>query len=160
MSLQSGLAPFISEKTEKLILGSAPSIQSLKQQHYYGNKGNQFWKIVFTCLGENDPIDYSKRLALLEKHRIGLWDVYGQFQRQGSMDHQFETTKLNDFSFLNTHPSITTIIANGHTAYQAALTIPEIESFPLIKCGSTSGANNGQHKKRLAEWQQALTMSI
>ncbi|UNM90343.1 uracil-DNA glycosylase family protein [Vagococcus sp. CY52-2] len=45
--MQRGLDPIFNEDTSILILGSAPSEMSLKKQQYYGNNGNQFWKIMF-----------------------------------------------------------------------------------------------------------------
>lgn len=35
-----GLPPFYDEQTKVLIIGSAPSEQSLRAQQYYANKGN------------------------------------------------------------------------------------------------------------------------
>lgn len=154
--MKKGLAPIIDSQTEILILGSGPSDRSIALQQYYGNKGNQFWRVVFEALHQTDPIDYSKRITLLKKHHIGLWDVYGTFERQGSMDTNYKETKVNDFSTLLTQAKIRLIIANGNESFRI---IEKHDLFPdirVIKCSSTSGANNGRHIQRKAEWHAAL----
>ncbi len=49
-----GFSPIIGENPKYLILGSAPSVISLRQREYYGNKQNSFWKIISTIF--NNPI--------------------------------------------------------------------------------------------------------
>lgn len=98
--MKNGLDAIYDESTKILILGSAPSVKSLELQQYYANKGNQFWKIISECLNTTDPLDYEKRLELLIQNKIGLWDIYSQFDRTGSLDSNFRQTKLNDFDAL------------------------------------------------------------
>ena len=38
--------PVVNENTKILILGTIPGIASLKNQEYYGNPRNHFWKII------------------------------------------------------------------------------------------------------------------
>lgn len=50
-----GLAPWIDEFSEILILGSLPSDVSIKEQAYYQNKSkNSFWKLMHDLLGQGD----------------------------------------------------------------------------------------------------------
>ena len=44
--LKSGLLPLVGENPKLLILGSLPGDESIKQQKYYSNPRNQFWKII------------------------------------------------------------------------------------------------------------------
>ncbi|MBL1226892.1 DNA-deoxyinosine glycosylase [Enterococcus sp. BWR-S5] len=155
--MKEGLAPIFDAQTEILILGSGPSDRSIALQQYYGNRGNQFWRVVFESLEVADPLDYDKRLALLKKHHIGLWDVYGTFERQGSMDTNYKETQLNDFTELLESTNIMLIIANGNESFRIIekhRLFPDIE---VVKCSSTSGANNGRQAQRLIEWQAALS---
>lgn len=154
--MQKGLPPMIDERTEILILGSAPSEQSIKKQEYYGNKGNQFWKIIFQVLNVPDPNNYSERLRILKAHKIGLWDVYHSFQRDGSMDHHFQQTTLNEFETILKIAPIKQIIANGKKASIEINRNHLFSSLPISHCASTSGANNGRMKQRFEEWSNAL----
>nr|WP_327796073.1 DNA-deoxyinosine glycosylase [Tetragenococcus halophilus] len=157
--MQTGLAPVFNKNTEILILGSAPSVQSLEKQQYYGNQANRFWQIIFTALQIPDPKTYHQRLQVLLDHHIGLWDVYQSFERQGSMDHHFSDYKSNDFSQLLETASIKTVIANGKTAYQEIIDQQLFVEQNIYYCLSTSGANNSRADKRQKEWQQVLDNS-
>lgn len=154
--MKEGLAPIFDQQTEILILGSGPSDRSIALQQYYGNKGNQFWRVVFGSLDQEDPIDYDKRIALLKQQHIGLWDVYGSFERQGSMDTNYKETKINDFSALLAQTTIKLVVANGKEAFRIIEKHELFPELPVLKCESTSGANNGRHAQRKVEWQEAL----
>ena len=157
--METGLVPVYNKNTEILILGSAPSIQSLEKQQYYGNQSNRFWQIIFKILQISDPKIYDKRLQVLLDHHIGLWDVFQNFERQGSMDHRFSDYKLNDFSQLLETAPIKTVIANGKTAYQEIIDQQLFVEQNIYYCLSTSGVNNSRADKRQKEWQQALDNS-
>ncbi len=151
-----GLEAIYDKNTKILILGSAPSVKSLELQQYYANKGNQFWKIIAECFNTTDPIDYEKRLDLLVQNQIGLWDIYSHFDRIGSSDSNFKQTKLNNFETLLSVASIKLIIANGDKAYQEIIKSTIFEDYTVIKCLSTSGANNGKAQERKIEWKKTL----
>ena len=51
-----GLDPIVFEDSRILIVGSMPSAISLKEQMYYANKNNRFWKILEEIYQENDKI--------------------------------------------------------------------------------------------------------
>ncbi|WP_086348260.1 DNA-deoxyinosine glycosylase [Candidatus Enterococcus clewellii] len=154
--MKKGLAPIVDQQTEVLILGSGPSDRSIALQQYYGNRGNQFWKVVFGALKQIDPINYTERIALLKANHIGLWDVYGAFDRQGSMDTNYKETQLNDFSEILTLASLKKIIANGNESFRIIEKHALFPELPVEKCSSTSGANNGRQVQRKAEWESAL----
>ena len=151
-----GFLPIYDDKTEILILGTAPSLISLKKQEYYANPGNQFWKLLFTHLQVTDPLDYQMRIAQLKQHRIGLWDVYATFERKGSLDTNFSTVSQNDFTELLANAPIKKIIANGSRAYQEAKKNDTLNHLPIHLALSTSGANNGKSKERLKNWEELL----
>lgn len=154
--MKQGFLPIYDQRTEILILGTAPSVISLQKQQYYANPGNQFWKIIFANLAIDDPIDYQKRVTCLKEHRIGLWDVYEKFERKGSLDTNFATVIPNDFKQILIEAPVKLIIANGKLAYKEALKNQTIQHLPIIAVPSTSGANNGMAKERLIAWHDAL----
>lgn len=154
--MQEGLKPIYNQKTKLLILGSAPSVQSLQKQQYYGNKGNRFWSIIFKILQVPDPQDYDKRLRILLENNIGLWDVYQKFDRKGSMDHQYKASQLNDFDNILKQSDISIILANGKTAANEINNHQLFTKLTVYSCLSTSGANNSRHQARYQEWAAAL----
>ena len=84
---KSGFPPVIDKNTEILILGSLPSDISILKGEYYANPQNQFWRIIFTIYNSGVPIvEYNKKLELLLKNKIGLWDVLTEANRPGSLD--------------------------------------------------------------------------
>ena len=46
--MKKAFPPIIYPDSQVLILGTMPGEKSLELQQYYGNRGNQFWKILFT----------------------------------------------------------------------------------------------------------------
>lgn len=97
---QISFLPFISEDSEILILGSFPSVKPLEQYQYYGNKQNQFWKLIFEVFRIPFELDYSKRLEVLKDNKIALWDVFETCEREGSLDSQIKNPEVNDFEKL------------------------------------------------------------
>ncbi len=57
-----GFEPVFDERSRILVLGSFPSVLSRKNDFYYGNPQNRFWRVMAACLGrpvppnESDPI--------------------------------------------------------------------------------------------------------
>lgn len=156
--LNVGLKPIYNHSTEILILGSAPSQKSIEFQQYYGNPSNQFWKIIFMTLDLDMPSTYQERIDILLSNHIGLWDVYQSFERIGSLDTNFITVELNDFSEILEVAPIKRIIANGSRAYQETQRINAFKrkQIPIISALSTSGANNGKSQERIKVWHNAI----
>ncbi len=57
-----GFEPVFDERSRILVLGSFPSVLSRKNDFYYGNPQNRFWRVMAACLGcpvppnEGDPV--------------------------------------------------------------------------------------------------------
>jgi hypoxanthine-DNA glycosylase len=66
--------PIIFKDTKILILGSFPSPISIKNNFYYSNPKNQFWKILSSITGYPYLIK-DQKMWLLKKTNIGLWDM-------------------------------------------------------------------------------------
>ena len=50
-----GFDPVFDEDSRVLVLGSFPSVLSRKNDFYYGNPQNRFWRVVAACLGKPTP---------------------------------------------------------------------------------------------------------
>jgi hypoxanthine-DNA glycosylase len=76
MTYCASLPPILNKEARVLILGSFPSVMSLRQQQYYANPQNQFWRIIFTVFEQPLPAIYEKRVSYLCRWGISLWDVH------------------------------------------------------------------------------------
>jgi len=113
-----GLAPVIVPDTRILILGSFPGAASLAAQQYYAHPRNQFWSLLTALTGDDMvTVPYAVRLELLRKHRIGLWDVLGACEREGSLDSAIRKPAANDFERLrHLCPELRTVGFNGQAS--------------------------------------------
>lgn len=162
---------FIAKPNAKvLILGSMPGIKSLEEEQYYAHPRNAFWPIMLHLLSPSDIntsdnkaiLNYEKRLQVLLQHRIALWDVLAECEREGSLDSAIinKSIFLNDFpSLLSYAPEIQTILFNGKAASQLfrrhALKKNEtvFANIKLIDLPSTSPANARMgFEAKLAAW--------
>ncbi|QNK65301.1 DNA-deoxyinosine glycosylase [Variovorax sp. PAMC26660] len=157
--LLTGLAPIVSPATVVLILGSLPGVKSLAQQQYYAHPKNQFWKILQAVWPENPlPLgvdSYSKRCGWLLDRGLGVWDVYGACEREGSLDSAIRAPVANDIAGLHL-PRLAAIAHNGgesskHARHTRTLGVP-VYSLP-----STSPANaSWSFERKLAAWREVF----
>ena len=101
---------FIDSNTKILILGTMPGIASLTKQEYYANPRNHFWRIMYTLFDTLPVSDsFEEKIQLLQKNKIGLWDVLENCERKGSLDIYIKNHKENDFEMLfKQYPTIHT----------------------------------------------------
>ncbi len=114
-----GFPPIARPDARTLILGSAPSVLSLRADQYYANPRNAFWRIMAELLGHPGNQSYAARTEMLLEARIALWDVLAEAERPGSLDSSIVagTMVVNDFAaFFAGHPRVSTVIFNGRTA--------------------------------------------
>ena len=142
-----------------LILGSMPSVESLRQGFYYAHPRNAFWRMLAEAYGERAPRDVAQRIALLERRGIALWDVLQSCEREGSLDSAIRRPVPNDFgALLQKCPEIRRVLLNGGTAarlfekYGAALA----EGRSWQRLPSTSPAYTLSYERKLALWRDAL----
>jgi hypoxanthine-DNA glycosylase len=152
-----GFPAVLDENTEILILGSLPSDESIRKQQYYGNPGNDFWRLVGQAIGENlQDMAYEKKLETLKRNRIGLWDVFKAGNREGSPDSRIKDEEINDFSCLKKIvPELRLICFNGKKAGEYEPLLREM-GYNTKVLPSSSGANRRDQKKRELEWETAL----
>lgn len=158
MSRLEGLPPVLDARTRLLVLGSFPGVASLRLQQYYGHPQNHFWKILGTLWQEPLPaLPYPERVAALLAHGVGVWDVYGACEREGSLDVNIQNAQLNDFAaVLRACPLLGAIAHNGGESFRHARHTGTL-GLPVYRLPSTSPANAGwSFDRKLAAWSEVL----
>jgi len=159
--------PLLGEKPTILILGSMPSVQSLKHQQYYAHPRNAFWPIMAELFSFSTTLPYLERCSLLAQHHIAVWDVLKACQRKGSLDSNIDTGSIvvNDFNnFLQRYPSINRLYFNGTKAESLfKQTIPSLSqqfiAIPTQRLPSTSPAHAAMSfDQKLEAWRQILNI--
>lgn len=159
MSRLSGLPPVLDANTRVLVLGSFPGVASLRAQQYYGHPQNQFWRILGALWGLPLPaMAYPERVAAALAHGLGVWDVYGACEREGSLDANIQNAELNDFAWvLRSCPLLEAIAHNGGESFRHARHTEKL-GVPVYKLPSTSPANAGwSFDRKLAAWSEVLS---
>ncbi len=156
---KTSFAPISSPDTTILILGTIPGDRSLALGEYYGHSRNRFWKIISTITGNELPLTYEDKKALLLKTTIGVWDVAHKAIRKGSLDSAIVNEEPNDLeSFIENHPKLRVIAFNG--AKSRALYDKYFErksGMKYVSLPSTSPANTTITFDSLCErWRQLL----
>lgn len=157
--MKKAFPPIADKNSEILILGTMPGEKSLELQQYYGNRGNQFWKILFEILGEAFSSDYNDRVALLPKYRIALWDVLQYCEREGSLDSAIKNEMANDFeAFYAEHPQIKHVFFSSKNAaayYDKYVGRKEGLVYDVLP--SPSGANASMRPaQKLQVWREKI----
>src|SRR4051812_2571728 len=67
--------PIESRAARVLVLGSMPGAASLRAGQYYAYRHNAFWPIMGALFGAGPEIAYEKRIAILRRAGLALWDV-------------------------------------------------------------------------------------
>ncbi|WP_338767172.1 DNA-deoxyinosine glycosylase [Massilia sp. METH4] len=154
--LLTGLAPVIDPHIRILILGSFPGAASLAAQQYYAHPRNQFWRLVGALVGEDlYALPYTERLPRLLAHRIGLWDVLGACEREGSLDSAIRKPAANDFDRLH-HlcPELETVGFNGQASGKFAPQFAE-NGYRTVVLPSSSPAHMAMtFEQKLEVWRE------
>ncbi len=155
-----GLGPVADRGTRVLVLGSFPSVASLKSQQYYGHPQNHFWKILGQLWGEPlVDMAYAARIDALLRHGLGVWDVYGSCEREGSLDTNIRQAEPNDLGALVARcPGLQAIGHNGGESYRHAKATLRF-GLPVHRLPSTSPANaSWSFERKLAAWRDVLSL--
>jgi hypoxanthine-DNA glycosylase len=158
MSRLQGLAPVLDANTRLLVLGSFPGVASLRAQQYYGHPQNHFWKILGALWQLPLPaMAYDGRVAALRDHGLGVWDVYGACEREGSLDANIQNAELNDFAaVMRACPRLEAIAHNGGESFRHARHTERL-GVPVYKLPSTSPANaSWSFDRKLSAWAEVL----
>ena len=153
-----GLTPHVSADTRLLILGSFPGVASLKARQYYGHPRNQFWPLTGAALGlPLAEADYAARLALLQAHGVGLWDVITETHRAGSLDSNIREPLASDLcELISRLPALRTIAFNGGTAHRFGMRQlgALAAQYRILALPSSSPAYTLPFADKLKAWQQ------
>lgn len=140
-----------------------PGEKSLELQQYYGNRGNQFWKLMFEILNEPFTTDYNHRINLLLKHNIALWDVLQFCEREGSLDSNIKNEAANDFaSFYNFYPKIKHVYFTSKNAakfYDKYVGRRPDIVYETLSSPSGANATKSFHEK-LEDWREKILPQI
>lgn len=153
-------SPIIDKNTTRIVVGTMPSVDSLRFGEYYGNSRNQFWKILFAVFeGGRVPADYEDKVATAHRYGIGLWDILASCKREGSLDSNIKEESLNDFpALLKEHPNVKILIFNGQNSYKYFLKaygqLPGIEYRVMPSTSPANAMKNFEAKQK--EWEVAL----
>ena len=154
-----GFEPVWREDARMLILGSMPSVESLRQSFYYAHPRNAFWPMMAEILDETIPVTIDEKKEMLLHHRIALWDTVGSCERAGSLDSAIRDPQPNDFAALFRNcPEIKHIFFNGATAHQLYCKLVAKEDGRRIyhRLPSTSPAYTLKYEIKKARGQAAL----
>ncbi len=154
MRLKHPFEPVVGEDARLLILGTMPSVGSVKGGGYYGNPVNQCWRLLADVLEEPglawtspqlpkemiekfdvpDGPNWAWRYEVLRLYKIAMWDVVASCERDGpSSDQDLRNVKVNDFdTFLLAHRTIRTIAFTGR---RAEALFRKHAKVPCLKCG-------------------------
>ena len=153
-----GFPPVLDARARTLILGSFPSEASLAAGQYYAHPRNQFWPVLGALLG--DPLAqlaYDERLQRMQAHAVGIWDVLGACEREGSLDTAIKRQRANDFARLKRlAPNLKRVIFNGAAAGKFAREF-DAAGFDTRVAPSTSSAHAARSlEDKLELWREAM----
>jgi hypoxanthine-DNA glycosylase len=154
-----GLAPVIAADTRLVILGSFPGAASLAAQQYYGHPRNKLWPLLSALWNEDlVALDYAPRLAALERHRVGLWDVYRSCEREGSLDSAIRAPVPNDLARLRQlAPRLQAVVHNGAESARVRR-ITDSLGVDVHTLPSTSPANaSWSFERKLDAWRAVFS---
>ena len=151
-----GLPPVIARHTRLVLLGSFPGAASLAAGQYYAHPRNQFWPLMSALLQEElSALTYAQRLQVLRRRGLGLWDVYAECRREGSLDSAIRDARLNDLADLRRRaPGLRAVAHNGSESARA-MRITATLGVPVVRLPSTSPANaSWSFERKLAAWRE------
>lgn len=158
--------PLIYPDSEILFLGSAPSVLSRKNQFFYGNPTNRFWKILSTLFHEDFVnANIATKTKLLQKHHLALSDVYVtcQMKKPGSsLDSNIINPVFQDIPHLIQGTKICHIYITSKKAYTDFMQHWQNQfddHIQIINLPSPSAANRSIYKTDndlIAAWRQLI----
>ena len=146
-----------------LILGSMPSVESLRQGFYYAHPRNAFWPMMAEILGEAAPRSIEEKKEMLVSHRIALWDSAHSCEREGSLDSAIRAPRANDFSALYRDcPGVRHVFFNGAAAYELYRKLVARQDAQRVfhRMPSTSPAYTMKYEEKRDIWNQALKEAL
>lgn len=151
---KAGFPAIVDADTRVLILGSLPGEASLAVAQYYGNPRNAFWRLMEGVIDAPlVPLAYEDRLATLQAHKVGLWDVIAEAERPGSLDASIRDPAANDLlALVDTLPALRLVAFNGGTAAKLGARLIG-DRIPTLALPSSSPAHAARtFAQKAAAW--------
>lgn len=161
MVMPRSFPPVVGRNPKVLILGSMPGEESLRRRQYYAHPRNQFWRLVGDALGEElAGLSYRRRLAVLKRRGVALWDTVAECERKGSLDSRIRRVRPNDVAGLIERSDVRAVLLNGGKAREMFLRynaerIPA-EVFVAALPSSSPAAAAIPYPRKLRRWRRAL----
>lgn len=157
-----GLAPVIDAGVRILVLGSFPGAASLAAGQYYAHPRNQFWRLISAVVGEDlATLPYAERLPRLLAHGVGLWDVLGECEREGSLDSNIRKPAANDFKRLRELcPLLETVGFNGQASGKFAPQFDAAGYRTLVLPSSSPAHMAMSFEQKLLVWAGLIKTSV
>lgn len=153
-----GFDPVFDERSHLLVLGSFPSVLSRKNDFYYGNPQNRFWRVIAACAESPVPQTIDEKRAFLLAHGIALWDVIEECDIKGSSDASIKNVVPAQVERILRVAPIGAVICNGGTAGRLYKRFLQYK-VQLDACvlPSTSPANAAWGTQRLTDrWRETV----
>lgn len=157
--MKKAFPPLINDNDRILILGTMPGEKSLELQEYYGNRGNQFWRLIYSTFELPLENDYINKTAFLKEQGIAVWDVLEYCEREGSLDSKIRNEKANNFKrFYKEYPNLQYVLFSSRNAaayYDKYVGRSENLKYDVLP--SPSGANASKSfQQKLQEWKEKI----
>ncbi len=158
MRIEHPIPPLYGPRSERLILGSFPSVKSREAMFFYGHPQNRFWRVLAALCGEPTPRNVEEKTKLVLDHGFALWDVIASCEIVGSSDSSITNAVANDLTPILAGSRVTRIFCNGTTSFRLyGRYIQPVTGIEAVYLPSTSPANATWSLDRLIEaWGAAL----
>lgn len=151
------IPPFWRPDSERLILGSFPSVKSREQRFFYAHPQNRFWRVTAAVFDCDPPAGLEEKVMFLEKNRIALWDVIAVCEISGSSDSSIRNAAPNRLERILENCQIRRIFVNGKAAQRLYVKYLQQETGKeAILLPSTSPANAAWTLPRLIDAWRVL----
>ena len=160
MRIEHPIPPLFSPDSERLILGSFPSIKSREAMFFYGHPQNRFWRILAALYDAPVPKSIEEKTRLILDHGLALWDVIASCEIVGSSDSSITNAVANDLRPILAGSRVTQIFCNGTTSYRLyGRYIQPVTGIEAVYLPSSSPANATWSLDRLIEtWGEKLNL--
>ena len=158
MRIEHPIPPLFGPESEKLILGSFPSVKSREARFFYGHPQNRFWRIMAALCKSEVPKTVEEKTRLMLDNGFALWDVIASCEIVGSSDSSITNVVPNDLTPILAGSRITRIFCNGTTSFRLyGRYIQPVTGIEAVCLPSSSPANAAWRLDRLIEtWGKAL----